>query len=347
MKVAILSHTRFPIAPPFAGGLEAFTWHLAQGLKRRGVDLALFAGPGSDPDLGAELMDIPEVTISDEARQDISMPPELAVTETIAFAHMLRDVGGREDIDVVHNNSLHYLPIALGPFLPQAVVTSLHTPLHPWLEPALRLNPGSRTVAVSRWIANKWVGVTDATVIHNGVDLDLWQPGPGGDALVWFGRMVPEKAPHIAIDIAKAAGMPLRLAGRIFDRQYFRERIEPELGDGIEYAGHLGPHELRELIGSSAACLVTPAWEEPYGLVAAEAMACGTPVLTLARGGLPEVVHGDGGMVIDPESTVDEAVDRLRSVLAFDRAGVRHHAETYCGIDLMLDRYLDLYESLL
>lgn len=350
MKVALVAHDRYPIAAPFAGGLESFTWHLANGLRERGMDVVLFAGPGSDPALEAEELQVRQVELSSQARADVAMPPEHQVQETFAYLQLVMALRDRTDIDVVHNNALHYLPVALAPVLAQPVITTLHTPPTPWLEPALALTPGVRTVAVSKAVAAMWRPQRDSLVIHNGVDTDLWTEGPGGEALVWTGRLVPEKAPHVAAMIARAAGWPLRIAGPASDPIYVEAMLKPLLGDGIEWVGHLALPELHALVSTSAAALVTPAWDEPYGLVAAEAMASGTPVLALARGGLPEFVHGPGGACVPVESslgdTVAAAAAALPDVLALDRAEVRRHAMETCSLDVMIDRYVRLYEEL-
>ena len=350
MKVAVLAHDRFPIAAPFAGGLESFTWHLARGLRERGIAVALFAGPGSDPALGAEELDFRPVQLSPRARDDVAMPPEGQVRETVAYLQALRALAGRDDIDVVHNNSLHYLPIALSRTLPQPVLTTLHCPQTPWLEPALELTPDASTVAVSRAVAGMWSHVTNARVVHNGVDLDSWRTGPGGGPLVWTGRLVPEKAPHLAAAIAHAAGRPLRIAGPISDPAYVEDCLAPLLDDDVSYVGHLGQAALQALVRASAACLVTPAWDEPFGLVAAEAMASGTPVLGLARGGLVEIVCPPGGIVVpvgaSEAETVAAAAEALDDVLALERAGVRRHAEQHCSLAVTIDRYVALFEEL-
>ena len=350
MKIAILAHDRFPIIAPFAGGLESFTWHLTKELRRRGVEVALFAGPGSDPALSVEELAFRPLRLSERARDDVAMPPEGQVRETVAYLQAMRMLAERDDIDLVHNNSLHYLPIALSQSVPQPVLTTLHCPPTPWLEPALELTPSAPTAAVSAAVADMWAHVTCAEVIHNGVDLAEWHCGPGGQDLVWSGRLVAEKAPHLAALIAHAAGYRLRIAGPISDPDYFATYVARLLDDEVSYVGHLRPRELSALVGSSAACLVTPAWDEPFGLVAAEAMACGTPVLGLARGGLTEIVYPPGGILVRPGDTDDEtivaAADSLPQVLSLDRPDVRRHAELHCSLGATVDRYLDLYQRL-
>lgn len=351
MRVAVVAHSPFPLAPPFAGGLESFTWHLCRGLRARGVRVVLFAHPASDPRVCHELVSFPPVELSDRARRDVNMPAEEVVQNAFVYLQVMEALAQRSDVDVIHNNSLHYLPVALAGLAQAPMVTSLHTPPTPWLEPALRLaGDRAHTVAVSHAVACWWDGITSPRVIHNGVDMNVWVPGPGGEELVWYGRIVPEKAPHLAIRIAREAGRRLRLAGPVGDRGYFDGQVRPLLGDGATYVGHLGPDELVELVGSSLACLVTPVWDEPFGLVAAEAMATGTPVLALERGGLPEIVSVVSGRIVpagdDAEQTVVRATELLDEVAALPRADVRRHVEQHFNLEGVISDYLALYEEL-
>ncbi|MFD8615607.1 glycosyltransferase, partial [Streptomyces sp. NPDC059631] len=190
-------------------------------------------------------------------------------------------------------NSLHYLPVAMAAAVPIPVVTTLHTPPTPWLESAVQAQdhcPVAFT-AVSAHTARAWrATVPAARVVRNGVDTRLWSQGPGGRHLVWSGRLVPEKGPHLAAQAARKANFPLLLAGPIGDARYFSQYVEPLLDGEVEYVGHLNQSHLAQLVGEAAAVLVTPCWDEPYGLVVAEALACGTPVCGYDRGALGEIV---------------------------------------------------------
>lgn len=353
MHVVIVAAARFPVAEPFAGGLESLTWHLVTGLRRRGVRVTLFAGEGSDPALDAHLLRTRPLRLSDAARADVSMVPEQWLREHHAYLQVMLDLQRRGDVDVVHNNSLHHLPVAMARSLPCPVLTTLHTPPTPWLEPALDLAERARgghrprQVAVSRHTARAWSHVTTADVVHNGVDTARWLPGPGGPDLAWVGRLVPEKAPHLAIDMARAAGRRLRLAGPVGDRGYYETHVRPRLGTDAEHLGHLTTAELVVLLGGSAATLVTPAWDEPYGLVAAESLACGTPVVALDRGGLREVVDAGTAVLLDPDGDpVGEAAGAVGRARALDRAACRARAVAACSVERTVDAYLDLYREL-
>lgn len=347
MHVVIIASARYPLAEPFAGGLESLTWHLARGLRDRGVGVTLFAGEGSDPALGARELKVRPLELSRAARRDVSMPPEPWLREHHAYLQVMVELSRRTDVDVVHNNSLHHLPIALAAAVPAPTLTTLHTPPTPWLESAIAVSDHgrSRFVAVSADTARSWGHVVTPDVIPNGVDVQRWLPGPGGDSLAWAGRLVPEKAPHLAIEVARASGRSLRLSGPISDRAYFEAEVARRLGDGVEYVGHLGLAGLAELFGSSAVTLVTPDWDEPYGLVAAESLACGTPVVAFDRGGLREFVTAEVGAVV-PAGDVRRAGEAVAAAARLDRAACRAHAVARCSVDTMIERYLSEYASM-
>lgn len=347
MHVVMIASSRFPLAEPFAGGLESLTWRLCRGLRDRGVEVTIFAGPGSDPCLGARTLDVAPLRLSATARSDVSMAPESWLREHHAYLQVMVELQRRDDVDVIHNNSLHHLPVAMAPSAVAPMVTTLHTPPTPWLEPAVGIGgpEGSRYVAVSRHTAAAWSHVVAAAVVPNGVDVHRWRPGPGGDDLVWVGRLVPEKAPHLAVEIARAAGRRLRLAGPVGDHDYVREVLTPTLGADAVYVGHLDTAALRDLVGSSAAMLVTPEWDEPYGLVAAEGLACGTPVVAFDRGGLGEFLTEEVGALVGP-GDVHAAAEAVAVVAALDRSGVRAHAEATCSVERMVTDYLEVYESM-
>ncbi|MER7070880.1 glycosyltransferase [Terrabacter sp. NPDC000476] len=359
MHVVILAASTYAVAEPFAGGLESLTWHLARGLADRGIEVSLFAAPGSDPALGAVPLDVAPLQLTDAARQDVSMVPERWLREHHAYLQVLVALQGRRDVDVVHNNSLHHLPVAMASSLPAPVLTTLHTPPTPWLEPAIAIDSGataggpgrphrrnSHYVAVSEHTARAWSHVVQPGVVHNGVDTGRWLPGAGGPDLAWAGRLVPEKAPHRAIAVARAAGRRLRLAGPVGDPAYFVEVVAPLLGDGIEHVGHLDSRGLADLFGSSAVTLVTPEWDEPYGLVAAESLACGTPVVALDRGGLREFVSPSVGVLLPPASTAAEGAVAVEAAAALDRRDCRDHAIAHCSVTRMVDDYVALYHAL-
>jgi glycosyltransferase involved in cell wall biosynthesis len=347
-RIAVIASSRYPIAEPFAGGLEAQTWLLTRALRERGHEVLLFAAPDSDPALGAELLQVARPTLSEVARRDVSMPPELLVAEHHAYLSLMLELSERlGPHDLVHNHSLHYLPVAAARLLRCPVITTLHTPPTPWLESAIQLRDAAnvRFAAVSAHTAASWSHLLPAvTVVPNGIDLARWPAGPGGEDLVWFGRIVAEKAPHLAIEAARLAGRRLVLAGPIIDQAYFADAVSPLLGDTVSYAGHLDQARLRRLVGRSAVALVTPDWDEPYGLVVAEALACGTPVVSFARGGIVELIDNSCGRLVR-SGDVEAMAAAIPGAQSLDRSSVRARAEQRCSAEAMLDGYEQMFDA--
>ncbi len=349
LRVAVVATSRYPIRQPFAGGLESLVWQLVARLRRRGHEVTLFAGEGSDgvdeelafPAAGWE----PSLV----AQGDRSMPAAAFMRDHHAYLRLMMALAGplSERFDVVHNHALHHLPVAMAPLLDIPMLTTLHTPPTPWLESAVAATPGhagrhARFAAVSEFVARQWsalLPLPGPDVVVNGVDLAAWPAGPGGDALAWSGRLVPEKAPHLAIDAARRAGMPLVISGPVSDQAYFDAAVRPRLGPDVEYAGHLEVPDLARLVGSAAAVLVTPVWDEPYGLVCAEALACGTPVVAFRRGGVPEVLGGaEVGLLVEP-GDANALAAAVPTALTLDRRAVRAYAERCLSLDRMVTRY--------
>ncbi|MBC2641971.1 MULTISPECIES: glycosyltransferase [unclassified Rhodococcus (in: high G+C Gram-positive bacteria)] len=350
LRIALVASCRFPIRQPFAGGLESHVWWLARSLSADGHQVTLFAGPGSDPALGCTHLDVRTLDVSAAARADTSMPSHQFMAEHHAYLQLMLDLAGplAGAFDVVHNHSLHYLPVAMAATVATPILCTLHTPPTPWLESAIAVGagPGAYFAAVSAHTAAAWQHVVgEIDVIPNGVDLAGWPAGPGGRQLIWFGRLVPEKGAHLAITAAQRAGRPLVLAGPVSDAEYFAQAIRPRLGADVTYLGHLEQPALAAAIGSSAAALVTPVWDEPYGLVVAEALACGTPVAAFARGGIPEVLTPDCGRLVPPDD-LDALVRAIPVTVGLSRTAARARAREQCSERIMVDAYVNTYRRL-
>ena len=347
MRICLIASSRFPVSEPFAGGLEAHTATLATELTRRGHDVSLFAAPGSMLTADTSMLDVEVFEPSAAARADVGAMPAPWMREHHAYLSLMLRLA-REDrgrFDLVHNNSLHHLPVAMAGMTSMPVVTTLHTPPTAWLESAAAFAPPSaRFVAVSRHTAAAWRHVVDASVIPNGIDTTVWAEGPGGEHAVWSGRLVPEKAPHLALEAARLAGLPIALAGPIMDRGYFDAAIAPLLDDRAVHVGHLDQRALAALVGRSGVALVTPVWDEPFGLVAAEALACGTPVAAFERGGLTEILTPACGRLV-PGGDVGALAAAALDARTLPRTAARRHATMQHSVDAMVDAYEELYDE--
>ncbi|MDN3565975.1 glycosyltransferase [Paeniroseomonas aquatica] len=344
MRIAVLSHLKHPIAEPFAGGLEAQTHLLVRHLQARGHRVTLFAAAGSDPVCDLQAICTPTGTPA--------TLQEAAVTARVEHAAYARIVGRLErgGFDLVHNNSLHYLPLDRADRIPAAMVTTLHCPPFEELEAAAAAPPQRplRFVAVSAAMRRLWQPIVPVTdTIPNGIDLGLFRARlepPAMPRAVWSGRLVPEKGLHLAIAAARLARMPLRILGPIEDRAYWEGFVAPALGGDIVYVGHLGHPELVQEVARASVSLVTPCWEEAYGLVVAEALACGTPVAGFARGALPDLLDARTGRLV-PADDVEALARAIPAAAALSRSACRSRAEAQCDAAVMVDRYERLYHD--
>ena len=352
MKIAVIAHSLYPIAEPYAGGLEMITELLVRNLLARGHRVDLYAHPDSAPDLPlipmlrpAELHPLLE---QDWQQEDERARAELV--QVVTYGRVMDQIA-RRDYDIVHNHSLHHIPIARGNARGKTFVTSLHTPAFLHLRAGLASLASQRQTftAVSARQAELWGELTPAArVIPNGIDVAAWKPGyQPEDYLFWMGRLCPEKAPHHAIEACRRAGRPIRLAGPVANEEYFEAHVRPLLDDPlVTYLGHLPHRRIKPLLARAHAYLFTSTWEEPYGLVLAEALACATPVVGYRIGAAPEIVTPEVGRLVAPQDVAALAA-AIPAVGGIDRRACRARAERECSARRMTDRYEQLYRSLL
>jgi len=351
MKIGIISHLKHPIIAPFAGGLEVFTHQITKELQLRGHEVTLFASSASDPVL-------PLVPILSDEHYDTDtgirikrrdLPSEY-IAEHHAYYQLMTKIDAYQ-FDIVFNNSLHYIPITMANIISTPVITVLHTP--PFYELGLAIAAERQTpvidyVTVSAQNAKSWSGyMKDCPVIPNGINLDDWQAYlyPADDEYaVWFGRIHPDKGLHLAIQAAKLAGMKLKVAGGIADPSYYKSHIVPLMNDSFELMGLQNQHALNKLIGGARVCLVTPCWQEPFGLVVAEALACGTPVAGFKMGALPDLVSKETGVLVE-FGDIEALANALNTAMALDRKVISDYAREQFDIKIMIDRYEQLLES--
>lgn len=333
MKVALLGPVAWRTPPRHYGPWEQVTSLIAEGLVARGVDVTLFAT--LDSQTAATLDGVCATGYSEDPSMDGR------VWEALHVAHAL---GRSGEFDLVHNH-LDWLPLAFAAQVKAPLVTTIHGFSGRGILPAYLNARSSSYVSISD--ADRAPELDYVATVHHGIDLEaLPFSAAGGDALVAFGRIHPDKGTAAAIDIARQAGRRLVLCGIIQDAGYFREQVEPRIdGDRVTYLGSVGPQRRAEVLGSAAALLHPIAFNEPFGLSVVEAMACGTPVIAYPRGSMPEIVDaGVTGFLVDDVVSAAAAVD---VAVGLDRAAIRRVAERRFGAARMVNDYLAVYERVL
>ena len=332
MRLALLGPIAWRTPPRHYGPWELVTGLLADGLARRGVDVTLFAT--LDSITLARLDGVCQRPYEEDDTIDGR------VWEALHVAHAL---SRSTDFDLIHNH-LDWLPLALSSLVGVPMVTTIHGFSSPRILPAYARS-ASAFVSISD--ADRVPELDYLATIQHGVDTSaLPFSAAGGDGLVCFGRIHPDKGTARAIEIARRADCPLVLCGPVQDERYFAEEVEPHVdGDRVRYLGSVGREERAEVLGA-AGCLLHPiAFAEPFGLSVVEAMLCGTPVVAYARGSMPEIVEDGVTGVLAHD--VDSAVQGVRRATTFDRATCRRAAERRFSADRMVDDYLGVYERVL
>lgn len=348
LRIALVGPIAAPLTEPVAGGLERLLIDLARGLQRRGHTVRLFGATAGPPDLDFEA--ITPTPLSSDRRIADDCPPEVYqpafidehITYLTAAEHIRAD-----GYDIVHSHATHYLPLITLDRGPAPLLATLHLPPNPWQIAAARRSR-AHFVCLSTDHAHRWRPHLPRPphIVFNGVDTHHFAFAPDPDpAALWVGRLVPEKGCDDAIAAAKLAGIRLHIAGPIDDTAWFTRAIEPHLGERVRYLGHLDRDALADAYRRHTTCLVTPKWDEPFGLVVLEALASGTPVAGYRRGALPELVTEGTGRLVEGDS-VEALAAALIEASACDRAACRAHAQRL-DIDGMVGRYEALYEEII
>ena len=350
MKVAIVAPLVSAIREPQGGGSQAFVSDLARGLVRRGHEVHVYAATGSE---------IPGVTVIDTGVDPVSLaatlyraggqPSRDPAPAMSAFASAYSAV--RETrYDVTHNHAFDAPAISLATGLNTPVVHTLHLPPDAAIAAALRQAARSgqppAVACVSAFQASTWRRVTRVDAIlppYVPTSSVPWSDA-AGDGAVFAGRLSPEKGAAEAIDIAQAAGARIDVYGDIYDAEYAREQVDPRR-DTRGVAVHEGvPRTAMWAAMARAAVVLCPArWDEPFGMAAADAQACGTPVVAFRRGGLSEIIaDGVTGFLVAPDD-LQAAADSVRRTAQISRAACREHAERHLDLERSLDAHEQLY----
>ena len=338
MRVALVAPPFLPVPPKRYGGTELFIAQLAEGLQAKGVDVVVYT--------------ISESTVGVETRwfyKDAQWPISGEVFDNLKDMNhsswAIRDASS--ECDVIH---LHNVPsLMFTRYVQNHFVYTVH---HVHEEPMSELYanfPGVEFVTISEFQRDQ-EKMQRIRTIHHGVDMKLYQfKESKQEYLAFLGRIAPIKGTHLAIEVAKRTGIPLKIAGEVqpMFQDYFDRMIKPHIdGKFIEFVGEVGLEEKNELLGNALAMLFPIQWNEPFGLVMIEAMACGTPVLALPGGSVEEVVRdGVSGFVCNSiDDMVECATNSLRTIKP---EAVHSYAAQYFSVERMVDDYIGLYQELI
>lgn len=340
LRVAVLAPPWFAVPPLRYGGTEAIVSLLVDGLMREGHDVTLFAS--GDSRTSASL-----VSPFAAAR-----PDDLGTTQP-ELLHALTCVRESGHFDVISDHTgalgLSLSNLSSTPFL-NTVHGTLAGEAGEVYRRVCELTPGAALVSLTESHRRGAADLPWAATIPNAIALDDHpvRAHSGGKYLFWLGRMSVDKGPVTAIEVARAAGMPLLLAGKLRgaeELRYYEQEVQPRLGGGIAYVGEIDMHERVRLLHGAHALINPLAWDEPFGLVMVEAMACGVPVIATPRGSVPEIViDGQTGWI---RATVEEmaaAVERCREI---DPSECRAIAELYYSPERMVSDYVDAFHGVI
>jgi glycosyltransferase involved in cell wall biosynthesis len=341
VRIALLSPPWIPVPPSGYGGIEWIVSLLADELVARGHDVTLFAT--GDSQTAAELRFA--FMVGPVAQMHQAMPYAMHVGS--AYRHIAEEEEAGRPYDVVHDHTA-WLSLAFAPLIPTPVVHTLHGAAIEEERPFFRSVRDTATfVAISKYQTRTFTEIDIADVVPNAVDVASYPFQPKKeDYLLSLGRIARDKAQHVAIEVSKRTGLPLVLAGKIdpgADREYFDELILPHVdGQNIRFEGEVPDDRKRELFAGARALVFPIQWDEPFGLVMIEAMACGTPVIATPFGAVPEVVNdGVNGFIA---TTVEEMVDAVGLLDRISPEECRADVERRFAPSVMTDGYEQIYK---
>ena len=354
MKIALIAPLVTPIREPQMGGSQSFVADLAKGLSARGHDVDVYAATGSGiPGVNIIDLGIDSTPLKDTLYRSGSAGASATAATAAARDAFARAYAAVREIryDVVHNHAFDAPAIELAAAVPEPVVHTLHLPPDRGVVAALKKVGegigGPATAAVSEAQAREWrqVARIDAVLPPFVPTARIsWSDMPGQGA-VYAGRLSPDKGVAEAIAIARAAGIHIDVYGDPYDPEYARERVSPEVSrGGVTLHAGVPRTVLWERMARAAVVLCPAMWDEPFGMTAAEAQACGTPVVAFERGGLVEIIRdGVTGFLVQP-GDIGAAAAAVGSASSISRLTCRRHAEANLDLEQSITRHEMLYQ---
>jgi glycosyltransferase involved in cell wall biosynthesis len=335
LKIAITVDPEIPVPPVYYGGIERIVEMLVKEMVLLGHDLTVFAHPDSN---------LPCKVIGWKGRRSANKM-DTVFNATCLTKHVLK-----ERFEVVHSFSRLAYMLPIMPSRQPKIMSYQREPSEEQISRAVKMSAKDSLyfTGCSNYISKQIEGIANSRTIFNCVQFNSYSPTKKVDddaPLVFLGRIEAIKGTHKAIEIAVKSGKKLVIAGNVptEGEAYFEKEIRPKLSDHVTYIGPVNDAQKNSLLRNASAFLMPIQWNEPFGIVMIEAMACGTPVIGFSRGSVPEVVdHGKTGWVCENDDAMVEAVSLIRNI---DRENVRSIAENRFSSKVITNQYLDLYRS--
>jgi glycosyltransferase involved in cell wall biosynthesis len=336
LRIALIAAPFIAVPPAEYGGTELFVGQLAEGLSKAGVEAVVYAN-------GESTVQAERRWLYERSLWPIKQPERAWIRELNHTSWAIRDA--LKDCDVIHVQSPQGL--AFSHLVDRPFVLTLHGPHEDYLSEYYARYPDVQYVCISDAQCRQ-ESLPHLRTIHHGIDLSLYRLVENKQQYLSFiGRIAPIKGTHLAIDVAHRTGIPLKIAGEVQPtfREYFESKIRPKIdGKLVEYIGPADLQAKNELLGNSMAMLFPIQWNEPFGLVMVEAMACGTPVIALPGGSVPEVVvEGVSGHVCRSIREMTRCIRNLNT----KPADVRRYVEENFSVEVMVRKYINLYQETL
>jgi glycosyltransferase involved in cell wall biosynthesis len=359
MKILIVSLLKRSVTPTMTASRPRMIYELAKGLIAKGHEVTI---------LGTEDSSVPGAKIIGVIPKSFTELPAFEnpfYAETSYLIQLAKKIEAlAPEFDVIHNHTYpEFINLMAAERIKTPMITTLHAQATPEFDAVLSSFPDSHLISISQAHRSGFTNANIDRVVYNGIDTKLYAfEEKKDDYLLWIGRLgkskndqgefMDAKGIRWAIQLAEASGERLLLSGNVEDKAFFEKDVKPHLNDKIQWIGNisseqpLSKEEVVKHMQKAKAFLMTINWEEPFGLVMAEAMSCGTPVIGFKRGAVPEVIaDGKTGFVVDPNEGVSGLQKALEKLDSVDPKDCRAHVEEHFSIEAMINNYEKVYQE--
>jgi glycosyltransferase involved in cell wall biosynthesis len=373
MKIAYVCISHKPITPKTTGGIETFSIYLLNALAKLECEVSLFSAQETDTSLFTNVKFSPVFSLTDLAKNENENLESKQFTLNYAmfqYASLAKVLQRKDEFDVIHFSCAQwYIPLILNENIGKPVVSTIH--VNNLKEKPLEyvLNNFKKTYLanISNFSSRPFLNYQNRETIYNGIDLGTFPfQETSGNYFAWLGRIAPSKGLKEALLATKKANIKLRASGPQDFEEYYQKEIAPLLDSDRELMGPLDLKTKGEFLSNSKAVLLPIQWEEPFGLVAIEAMACGAPVIAFSRGAMPEIIEdGVTGFIVNPSDEdkrgdfivkktgiegLTEAIERMNSLTSEEyikmRQNCRRHVEENFSVERMAQNYKNMYNKI-